>query len=108
MPATVSSLSSMSRNDMWQPEQPSSHTVARRFLLMQPTHATHSFIFLPHHRQVGQELPALEHLGDRASLFKESAGRTDMYALAATGAGFRGAPRFVQVGDDLSVDATAH
>src|ERR1700688_787668 len=36
MPATVSSRSSISRKDMWQPEQPSSHTVARRFLLIQP------------------------------------------------------------------------
>src|SRR5579864_246343 len=28
----------MSRKDMWQPEQPSSHTVAIRFLLMHDTH----------------------------------------------------------------------
>src|SRR5579859_248746 len=40
MPATVRRRSSMSRNDMWQPEQPSSHTVARRFLLIQTPFTT--------------------------------------------------------------------
>src|SRR6266568_1796722 len=46
MPATVSRRSSISRKDIWQPEQPSSQTVARRFLLMGSTHGNDSLIFL--------------------------------------------------------------
>src|ERR1700741_2642354 len=118
MPATVSSRSSISRKDVWQPEQPSSHTVAKRFLLMtsgfrHPASGSRlpgprlfpecrytwgkclivrSFVFFPHHGQVGQELPPLEHFGNRASLLKQGAGGTYMNALAATGAGFRRSP----------------
>src|SRR5579864_1188896 len=143
MPATVRRRSSISRKDMWQPEQPSSHTVARRFLLIQPRSprrtrrytketfhrgrsrrkllpmnsfvklrvlrgSSFSFVFFPHHGQVRQELPPLEHFGDRAPFFKQRAGRTYVNALAATGAGFGRSPGFIQVGDDLGVDAAAH
>src|SRR5512140_3032560 len=86
----------MSRKDMWQPEQPSSHTVASLTLLTP---------ILPHHRQVREEAGPLRHFADRLPLLGERPGRADLDALAAPRARLGGAPGLVQVGDDLGADA---
>ena len=88
---------------MWQPEQPSSQTVASRGL-------RHRRLRLPAvHLEVRQERPALlAPLGDRAALLEQRAGRTDLDALAAARAGRRLAPRRAHVGHDPLVDARAH
>ena len=96
----------MSRNDMWQPEQPSSQTVASAGL----RHRVCSSVLTRRSSQVRQERPvaSLLPLGDRSALLEERAGRADLDALAAAGAGRRLAPRRPHVGDDAGVDAAAH
>src|SRR5579864_6196318 len=115
----------MSRNDMWHPEQPSSHTVAIFFLVMRSPRVqcpscmggpaldaslctSSSFVFLPHHGQIRQELSTFQHFGDRASFLEERARGAHLHALAATGAGFRGSPRLVQIRNHLGIDAPSH
>ena len=92
----ASSRSSISRNDIWQPEQPSSQTVARRSLLISLTDPP------PHQRQVGQELAALQHFRDRLAFLKQRARRANVHALAASGTGFGRSPGLVQIGDHLA------
>src|SRR4051812_46817319 len=92
------SRSSMSRNDMWQPEQPSSHTVATFTLLT----------FASHQGDVAEELSALGHLGDRGALLAQGAGRADVDALAAPRAAGALAPRLVQIGNDARFDPAGH
>src|SRR6266496_3542482 len=67
-----------------------------------------SFLALPHHGQVRQELAPLLHLGNRVSLFEQCACGTNVNALAATGARFRIPPWFAQIGHDLRIDTPAH
>ena len=91
--ARSSSRSSMSRNDMWQPEQPPSQTVASRRAL------SSLFLVLIVHSEVGQERPLLLlHLGDVRPLSNSAPGRARLHALAAARARRRLAPRLVQVG----------
>ena len=65
-------------------------------------------MFLPHHVSDTAGTGAFQHFGHRAALFGQRAGRTDMHAFAAAGAGFRCSPGLVQIGDHLGLDAAAH
>src|ERR1035438_2922178 len=100
--ARSSSRSSMSRKDMWQPEQPSSHTVASVGLRSLVTG------FTSHHGQIRQKLSALGHLGHRSAFLAQCAGGTNLDALSATGAAFRFAPRLGQVSDHQALGAASH
>ena len=62
---------------MWQPEQPSSHTVANFSLL----------IALPSYVQVGQKIGVLGVVGADLALVEQRAGRADLDAFAAARAG---------------------
>ena len=84
---------------MWQPEQPPSQTVASSDL-------THCFSSL-HHRAGTAGSGRASISRDRLALVEERAGRADLDALAALGAGLGRAPRLVQVGDDAGVAAAA-
>ena len=87
---------------MWQPEQPSSQTVASRGL-------AHDSRASPAPLEVREEGPAgLGALGDRAALLEQRPGRADLDALAAAGAGGRLPPGGAEVGDHPGVDAPAH
>src|SRR6266496_2189977 len=78
------SRSSMSRNDMWQPEQPSSQTVAMRGLAVTAGLSSRRPARDIDHAKVWQErTAALAALGDRAALLEQGAGRADLDALAA-------------------------
>src|SRR5208282_33539 len=63
---------------------------------------------LSHLGQVGEEFAPFLHLPDGSALVGKGAGRADLDALAATGAGFGIAPRLVEIGDDPRMGAAAH
>ena len=90
--ASASSRSSMSRNDMWQPEQPSSQTVAIFALLLI---RVSSRIMV----RYGRNWRCLTISATDRALLEQRAGRADVHALAAAGAALAGAPGLVQVGD---------
>src|SRR6185369_6506187 len=84
--AIESKRSSVSSSDMWHPEHPSSHTVARRSLLTP---------ILPHQRQIGQKLPALKHFRNGFSFLRQSTRGANVHALATPGTSLRAAPRLI-------------
>src|SRR5579863_10440910 len=96
--------SSMSRNDMWQPEQPSSQTVASVGFWLP---CISLIAFASHHRQVRQKLPPLGHFGHGPSFLAQRAGGADMHAFAATGTALRFAPRLGQDSDDHAIGAAS-
>ena len=66
----------MSSSDMWQPEQPSSQTVARRGLVMAGRRLVEESL-------EGQERPLRLGFGDRPALLEQRPGRAHLDALAA-------------------------
>ena len=91
-PARSSSRSSRSRNDMWQPEQPPSQAVATRGRTRRRCgHLLHGFFSRA--SDVGEELAVLRASPARPRLLEERAGRADLDALAAAGAGLARRPR---------------
>ena len=86
---------------MWQPEQPSSQAVAT---VIFAGVAVRRSLGVPPAGEDGQEVLVLDHLADRRALLDQGAGRADLDALAAAGAGLALAPGAGQVGDHPAVD----
>src|SRR5690348_3251400 len=85
---------------MWQPEHPSSHTVAK--------FGPGLLIFTSHQHQIRQELSTLRTFRQRMTFLAEGACWADLYTFTAACATLRLAPKLRQVGNNHTTGATTH